>query len=82
LDDGLLDVLVVEPLTRIQFLRIFPKVFKGTHIEDPRVNVTRARTVRLESDSAVAYTDGERFAPLPVDIEIRPGALLVLSPPV
>ncbi|HEY4268969.1 MAG TPA: YegS/Rv2252/BmrU family lipid kinase [Galbitalea sp.] len=81
-DDGLLDVLVVQPLTRIQFMRIFPKVFAGTHIHDPRVNVTRAKQIRLESDVAVAYTDGERFGPLPVDIEVRPGALRVLSPAV
>ena len=81
-DDGLLDVLVVQPLTRIQFMRIFPKVFAGTHIRDSRVNVTRAKKIRLESDVAVAYTDGERFGPLPVDIEVRPGALRVLSPAV
>jgi diacylglycerol kinase (ATP) len=37
LDDGLLDVVVVQPLSRIAFLRIFPRVFRGTHVTDPRV---------------------------------------------
>jgi diacylglycerol kinase (ATP) len=81
-DDGLLDILVVGPLTRIQFLRIFPKVFAGTHIEDPRVRIVKAKKIRIEADDVVAYTDGERFATLPIDIEVRPGALLVLAPPV
>jgi diacylglycerol kinase (ATP) len=81
-DDGLLDILVVGPLTRIQFLRIFPKVFAGTHIEDPRVRIVKAKKIRIEADDVIAYTDGERFAALPIDIEVRPGALKVFAPPV
>jgi diacylglycerol kinase (ATP) len=81
-DDGLLDILVVGPLTRIQFLRIFPKVFAGTHIEDPRVRIVKAKKIRIEADDVVAYTDGERFAALPIDIEVKPGALKVFAPPV
>jgi diacylglycerol kinase (ATP) len=81
-DDGLLDILVVGPLTRIQFLRIFPKVFAGTHITDPRVKVINAKKVRIEADNVVAYLDGERFARLPIDIEVKPGALKVFAPPV
>jgi diacylglycerol kinase (ATP) len=80
-DDGLLDILVVGPLTRIQFLRIFPKVFAGTHIADPRVRIIKARKIRIEASDVVAYTDGERFASLPIDIEVKPGALKVLAPP-
>ena len=33
-DDGLFDVLVVQALSRIAFLRIFPKVFTGEHVTD------------------------------------------------
>lgn len=80
-DDGLLDIMVVGPLTRIQFLRLFPKVFAGTHIEDPRVQIIKAKKVRIEADTVVAYTDGERFAPLPIDLEVKPGALRVFAPP-
>jgi diacylglycerol kinase (ATP) len=79
LDDGLLDVLTVRPLSRIQFLRIFPRVFRGEHITDPRVSVVRGRRIRIEAEGMVAYGDGERFGPLPVDIECVPGALLVLA---
>lgn len=79
LDDGLLDVLVVQPLSRTAFLRIFPRVFKGTHVTDPRVTIHRAKSIRIESDVAVAYADGERVGRLPITIEVAPGALRVLS---
>ena len=78
-DDGLFDVLVVRPLSRLSFIRIFPRVFKGTHVTDPRVTIHRVRSIRIESDVAVAYADGERIGPLPVDITVEPGALLVLG---
>ena len=81
-DDGLLDILVVGPLSRISFLRIFPRVFAGTHIADPRVKILKARKIRIEAHEVVAYTDGERFAALPIDIEVKPGALRVFAPPV
>ncbi|MET4781552.1 YegS/Rv2252/BmrU family lipid kinase [Glaciihabitans sp. UYNi722] len=80
LDDGMLDVLVVQRLTRVRFLRIFPRVFKGTHLSDPRVAVHRVRRVTIDADDVVAYADGERVGPLPVDIEVVPGALRVLAP--
>lgn len=79
LDDGLFDVMVVRRLTRIQFLRLFPSVFKGTHLGDPRVAIHRAKTVRIEAAGVVAYADGERLGAMPVDIEIVPGALRVLA---
>jgi diacylglycerol kinase (ATP) len=81
-DDGLLDVLVVEPLSRTAFMRIFPRVFTGEHITDSRVHVHKVKHIRIEADRVVGYADGDRFAPLPIDIEVRPGALKVLAPPV
>ena len=80
LDDGLLDVLVVQPLSRTAFLRIFPRVFKGTHVTDPRVTISRARRIRIDAADIVAYADGERVAALPIEVEVRPGALRVLAP--
>lgn len=79
IDDGLLDVMIVKPLSRIAFLRIFPRVFKGEHTSDPRVVMRRARSIRIEVDAPiVAYADGERMGPLPVELEVVPGALRLL----
>jgi len=77
-DDGLLDVLIVEALSRVAFMRVFPRVFKGEHVTDRRVRIIRGKRVRIESPGLVAYADGERIAPLPIDIEVVPGALRVL----
>jgi diacylglycerol kinase (ATP) len=78
-DDGLLDVLLLHRLPMHEFLRVFPKVFSGAHVSHPAVEITRARTVSLEATGIVSYADGERFAPLPVDLEAVPGALTVLA---
>ncbi|WP_119870142.1 diacylglycerol kinase family protein [Frondihabitans sp. 762G35] len=78
-DDGLLDVLVVERLSRIGFLRLFPSVSKGRHLGDPRVTVHRARRVRIEAAGVVAFGDGERLGSLPVEVEVVPEALAVLT---
>ncbi len=78
LDDGLLDVFVVQPLSRIAFLRIFPRVFSGTHVTDTRVSISRARRIRVDADRIVAYADGERVGILPLTVEVRPGALRLL----
>ncbi|NHA68350.1 diacylglycerol/lipid kinase family protein [Phycicoccus flavus] len=78
-DDGLLDVLVLHRLPVPEFLRVFPSVFRGEHVHHPAVEVLRAREVRLEARGIVAYADGERFAPLPLDLRVVPGALHVLA---
>jgi diacylglycerol kinase (ATP) len=79
-DDGVLDVMIVKPLSRFSFLRIFPRVFQGTHTSDPRVVMRRAKRIRIDADSRlVAYADGERIAPLPLELEVEPGALRVLA---
>jgi diacylglycerol kinase (ATP) len=80
LDDGLLDVVVVGPLTRRRFLRLFPQVFKGTHVTDSSVTVYRGREVRLDGPpTATAYADGERMGTLPLTSTVEPGALRVIG---
>jgi diacylglycerol kinase (ATP) len=82
LDDGLLDVMVLGPVSKLEFLKTFPKVFKGTHVSHPAVTVRRAREVSLDAPGVTAYADGERFAPLPVTLRCVPGALAVFVPTV
>jgi len=80
MDDGLLDVLVLEPVSRTEFLRLFPKVYSGAHVAHPRVVVRRARCVRVAAEGIIGYADGERFGPLPLCCETVPGALQVIAP--
>ena len=54
LDDGLLDVTVLGPISKLEFLRVFPTVYKGTHVDHPAVTVRRTRQVSIASDSQVS----------------------------
>jgi diacylglycerol kinase (ATP) len=72
-------VLLLRRISTPEFLRVFPKVFRGAHVSHPAVEVLRARTVRLEATGIVSYADGERFVPLPMTMEVVPGALTVLA---
>ena len=82
-DDGLLDVLIATPLSRFELLRLFPRVFRGTHVNDEHVTIERGRVITIDVDDRgpipVTYADGERFGPLPVTLEVVPGALRVLG---
>jgi diacylglycerol kinase (ATP) len=80
LDDGLLDVTVVGPLSKPEFVRIFPSVYRGTHVRHPQVTTHQARVVSLAADGVTAYADGERVASLPVTTEAVPAALQVFCP--
>jgi diacylglycerol kinase (ATP) len=79
LHDGLLDVTVLGPISKPEFLRVFPTVYKGTHVQHPAVTVRRARSVVLRSEGVTAYADGERVSVLPVHCEAVPSALHVFA---
>ena len=72
--DGLFDVMVLHPVSTIEFIKVFPRVFAGTHVSHPAVEIVRSRNVRIES-KAVAYADGERIGQLPIAAECIQGAL-------
>jgi diacylglycerol kinase (ATP) len=72
--DGFFDVMVLHPVSKIEFLKVFPKVFAGTHVTHPAVEILRSKTVKIES-KAVAYADGERIGQLPVTAECINGAV-------
>ena len=81
LDDGLLDLVLIEDMPRRQLLRKLPKVFAGTHTRGSRVRVLRAREVRLDADRPfVVYADGDPIGTTPVTVRALPGALRVRAP--
>lgn len=74
ISDGLFDVMVLHPVSKIDFIKVFPRVFAGTHISHPAVEIVRSKSVTIES-KAIAYADGERIGQLPVSAECIPGAI-------
>ncbi|MDS1272172.1 YegS/Rv2252/BmrU family lipid kinase [Lipingzhangella sp. LS1_29] len=79
-DDGLLDVTVIDPAPVRTLLRFFPRIYRGTHVEHPAVHTFRARRVRVSSPGAVAFADGEPLGTGPTHAEAVPDAMRVLLP--
>jgi diacylglycerol kinase (ATP) len=79
LTDGLLDVMVLGPVSKPEFLKTFPKVYRGTHVSHPQVSVQRAKVVTIEAVGVSAYGDGEYMSELPITCECVPGAVRVLA---
>jgi YegS/Rv2252/BmrU family lipid kinase len=82
LDDGLLDVLWVERMSKLRFLtKVLGKVFDGSYVELPEVGFERAAEVRIEADRPFAvYADGDHITDLPVTIRLLPCALHLIAP--
>lgn len=78
--DGLLDVTMVASASRIKLIRLFPTVFKGTHVNLDEVRTARAKVITVECPGITAYADGEFVCPLPVEVSAVPGALTILRP--
>jgi len=57
--------MILHPVSKLEFLKVFPRVFKGTHISHPAVEIVRSKVVTIKAD-AVAYADGDRVGALPV----------------
>jgi diacylglycerol kinase (ATP) len=78
-DDGMLDVVIIKPMSKPDLVRTYPKLFKGTHVTHPQYEHHRVREVTVAAPGIVTYADGERFGPLPLTVSCAPGALTVLA---
>ena len=79
LDDGMLDVVIIKPMSKPGLVKTYPKLFKGTHVTHPAYEHHLVRSVTVAAPGIVSYADGERFGPLPMTIDCAPGALTVLA---
>ncbi len=81
LDDGELDVVLLGACGKWDFLKVLPKVFRGTHVDHPSLTFLRGKEIRFEADRAfTTFADGDPVAELPATIRVLPGALRVLAP--
>jgi YegS/Rv2252/BmrU family lipid kinase len=82
LDDGLLEVVILERVSKLAFLtKILPKVFDGSYVHEPSVRVFRARELSLSADRPFTmYADGDPIGELPLRVRALPGAVTMLTP--
>ena len=63
-------------------LRSLPTVFKGTHVNDPKVHELRGSTLKISADRPfVVYADGDPIGELPVTVTTLPAAIRIIVPP-
>lgn len=79
LDDGLLDVVVIKPVSRWELVRTYPQLFAGTHVTHRQYERFRGRRVTVAAPGVVGYADGERIGSLPLTVECIPRAAKVWS---
>ena len=73
IDDGLFDAVVLAPLSRLSLISTFPKIFKGTHGENPAVQFIQAKSARIYTQPPKnLLPDGEIFGKTPTEISILP----------
>ena len=81
LDDGRLDVVTIAHIPRLRFLALLPTVFRGAHVRQPNVSVTRARELHVSADRPfTVYADGDPLCELPATLSVLPGAVRVMVP--
>jgi len=81
LDDGMLDVVAIEDVGKMSFLRGLPRVFKGSHVEMPSVRVFRSSQVTISADRPFQmYADGDPVGALPARVSALRGAVTVMTP--
>ncbi|MGB1587045.1 MAG: diacylglycerol/lipid kinase family protein [Thermoplasmatota archaeon] len=77
--DGLVDVMWVDPIGRLELLKLLGGIRKATHVGHPKVHFRQAAKVRIETDvEGPLLGDGEVYGSTPVDLDVVPGALRVL----
>jgi len=82
IDDGLLDLCLIEAMSTLDFIALARKVAGGDHVDDPRVHYVQASSVRMEFDREIRInTDGEGFSATTCEYTILPHAATFLAGP-
>ncbi|MDH5695748.1 MAG: diacylglycerol kinase family lipid kinase [Dehalococcoidia bacterium] len=79
LGDSLLDVVVIGDLGKFELLKELPTVYKGTHINHPKVRMKKATHITIESpELMLVYADGELLGESPASFWVMPAALSIV----
>lgn len=78
-DDGEFDLFILNSISRLELIKLFPSVYEGKHVGHPAVEIIRAKSVSLDSPGMPAYSDGEHVGQSPVTCVVAPRALRVFA---
>jgi len=75
-EDGLLDICIIKRMSKLHFVKVFPKVYEGKHIEDSNVEIFRTSYLKLDSEYRFSvFADGEYICKLPAIFKVVPKKL-------
>jgi diacylglycerol kinase (ATP) len=81
MDDGRFDIVLIGDFSKAEFATTFPKIYRGTHVSHAKVEIVRARELRVDAPEPLPIVvDGEQPGTTPVRFELVPGALRVRAP--
>jgi diacylglycerol kinase (ATP) len=80
-DDAVLDVILIGDVTKADFVRTFPKIYRGRHIGHPKIEHLRGREITVETDVPLPVAlDGEQPGTTPATFVVVPRAIRVRVP--
>jgi YegS/Rv2252/BmrU family lipid kinase len=81
LADGRLDVLLVHRASKLRFLAMMPRVYRGTHVDAAHAEFLAGETVEVRADRPFAvYADGDRIGELPATMRVGGRQVRVIAP--
>ncbi len=79
--DGIVDMIVFKEVNRRDIIHIFANVFKGKHVEHPKVKVFSGSEMKIETEPPqLLMADGELLGETPMKLKVLPGALKIIAP--
>jgi len=84
LTDGTLELVLANPMRRRDIMTIFPQLYDGSHLDDPRIRVVSGRRITISQTDVgatlpPAFADGELVGAEPLEVSVAPQALRVLG---
>jgi diacylglycerol kinase (ATP) len=80
LDDGKLDLIILNKLSRINLLKTFPKIFDGSHIHSKFVDYVQAERISLKAKNPIGLSpDGEIYGEFPAEISCLQKEIEIIS---
>ena len=79
LNDGKIDLIIVRKTSRINLLKLFPKLFSGDHIKSPLVEYRQVQNFSISLEETNDLTiDGEIIGMTPLNVRMIPKMVNVL----
>jgi YegS/Rv2252/BmrU family lipid kinase len=80
INDGLVECLVLRDLSKRKLMKVFPKVFDGTHLEIDEFEIFQGKHFKAWSDPVkITNPDGEMYGVTPLEITVLPKEFKMLT---